>query len=438
MADHPADSRLTTWEMLHHYRYTLVFLYAVAFLLRVAAGLTVSPVNFRSPLENDEPEYYQIARSILDRGEYAMIVQQSLDRTPTPTAFRLPIPSLAFAVGLTAWGDSIAALRMVSVIVSAFSAPLLFLFALKITTRRGAWISALVGAAWPPWLVYSIAVLSEPFFVPALLLGLILSADALADPNKRRLFQAGLSWGLASMIRPHGLPMMLLLAAMFAARGRLRGAMLVVLGFVIMVLPWTARNQITMGHPTFMETVGGETFFGSNNQEVLETPEMHGMWIAPLLVPKYKNHLKDIHNEHERNREQYNMAFEFLGSHLADIPRLIVYKVVRWLTPLTDSKGIIRLAVFLTYVPLALLVLFGFIGRRYPLDPPRILALLWSFTLLVLCVVMWGILTRGRLLLEVIWIPWAVDTALGLLRLQGSSEVEPEDSRVLAEPATAR
>ena len=66
MADHPADSRLTTWEMLHHYRYTLVFLYAVAFLLRVAAGLTVSPVNFRSPLENDEPEYYQIARSIID------------------------------------------------------------------------------------------------------------------------------------------------------------------------------------------------------------------------------------------------------------------------------------------------------------------------------------------------------------------------------------
>ena len=425
MSVEPSDSRSTTWETLFDHSYALVFLYAMAVALRVFAGLTFSPVNFKTPLENDEPEYREIARGILDRGEYAMVVQQSPIHAPTPTAFRLPIPALGFALGMKVWGDTIMTLRLVSVIVSSLSAPLLFLFALKVTTPRRAWISALIGAAWPPWLVYSLSVLSEPFFIPALLLGMITSADALSHPSPKLSLKAGLAWGLASMVRPHGLPMLLLIGAVFVVRRLFRAAALLALGFAVFVIPWTVRNTVVMGTPTFMETVGGETFLGSNNPYVLNRPELYGMWFAPLEIEEYREHLKDFPNENDRNREQYRMGFEFLRTNWQSIPRLVVYKLVRWLTPVTDSKGIIRLAVFASYVPLVLLVLLGFLGRRYPLDSPRVLALLWTFTLVVLCVVMWGILTRGRLLLELVWIPWAVDTALGWLRVRGVSDDMP-------------
>jgi len=52
------------------------------------------------------------------------------------------------------------------------------------------------------------------------------------------------------------------------------------------------------------------------------------------------------------------------------------------------------------------------------------LVLIWTFVLIGITVVYWGILTRGRLLLELVWIPWACltvwDIAKRMLRLDSA------------------
>jgi hypothetical protein len=188
-----------------------------------------------------------------------------------------------------------------------------------------------------------------------------------------------------------------------------------------MLLPWMIRNFIQFHRIEPLETVSGETFLGANTPRVLSDPSLHGMWISPMGIPQYRQRLASVHDEFQRRDIQRQIAWQFLSDTRASIPRLTIYKLWRWLTPITGSAGMVRWIVLATYGLLLALLLIGISLRVYQPSIELKLAILCTISLFVSTIVYWGILTRGRMLLEFIWIPWACAAACRLFQPRSSS-----------------
>jgi hypothetical protein len=384
-------------------------LYGLALVVRVAAGLVL---GMNQPAGNDEPEYYEPAISLAQGEGYRMVPQQSPDGVAHLTAYRMPGPALVLALSFLGLGTKIELARWMSVIVGSLSAPLMYLFSRRFLPASVAALAGLACALYPTWIYFSLFIYAEPYFLPASLLALLLTLRAIeAGGSLPAALLAGLSWGVVTLVRPHGLPMAFLAALYCAWRLGWRPAGAFMLGAMVPLVPWVVRNYAVFGRPVLLATEGGETMLGANNPYVLNDPEEHGMWVPPMRVPEYRERLRPIRDEIQRDEEQKALAIHFLRDHAGDIPALVAYKLWRWLTPVTKSGGLIRLLVLCSYgVLLALLLAGAFLGV-FRSSPALHLVLLWTILMVSVTAVYWGGLTRGRLSLELMWIPWGTWSA---------------------------
>jgi len=408
---------------------TFFTLYLVSLFILVVIGWSR---GLHRPPEGDQLEYYNGAVSISRGNGYALIPQQSADGMPHLSAFRMPGPSLILALAFRIFGTGVSVARLCPAFFAAFAAPLMYLYARQATTTAAAaLISSLLFLLHPVWNFMGSEVLSEPFFVPGLLLSLWLTgrafqsqSSAMAQPDRENArppaaghaiwLLAGLSWGVTALIRPQGLPLVALIALLAVWRGAWRAGAVLVLGVVLLLSPWAIRNFMDFGRFEFLETVSGETFLGCNNPYVLSEPAMHGMWISPMRVPEYRARLANVHDDFQRRNIQNQIAFRFLKDNLASVPRLLVYKVWRWLTPITGSGGLTRILVLCWYGLFLLLMLMGAPLGVFKRSTPLSIALLCTFTFFVVTIAYWGLLTRGRMILELIWLPWAASGTIAL------------------------
>jgi hypothetical protein len=398
-----------------------VGLYLLALLVRGVAALAL-PINIPAlplnrPLVNDEPEYYVPAVCIAQGQGYCKIPQQSIDQVLRPTAYRMPGPSLILALAFVMLGPSIELARWLSIVIGSLSAPMMYLFARKFIPGRAALFSGLACALWPTHIYNCFYVQSESYFIPAMLLSLLLTLGALGSRSLWPSLIAGAAWGMTTLIRPHGLPMSGLIALYMFWHLDWRHAGALVLGVSCMLAPWVVRNWITFDRPVLLATEGGETLLGANNPYVMDDPALRGMWISPLSIAEYRDHLRSIQNDFKRDEEQRKMALTYLRENTDKVPTLVFYKLWRWLTPVTESSGVFRVGVLLSYGLLLVSLFVGLFLRVFRSTPALHLALMWTCILLALTCVYWGGLTRGRLPLEIIWLPWGVGAAFALFGL---------------------
>jgi hypothetical protein len=215
-------------------------------------------------------------------------------------------------------------------------------------------------------------------------------------------------------MRPHALSMAALVFLLAITESRRRFAVLFSAGFLMILLPWTIRNFVAFRHFEPLATESGETFLGANNPYVLSDPSLHGMWIAPVGVPQYRSRLADVHDDFQRSAIQRAIAMRFLNDNRAAVPRLVAFKVWRWLTPIAKSRGAVRWIILCSY---GLLLAMLAIGLPMGLYVPTIelkLVVLCTVSLFITTAIYWGNLTNGRMPLEIIWIPWASAAACRL------------------------
>jgi hypothetical protein len=258
--------------------------------------------------------------------------------------------------------------------------------------------------------------LSEAFFVPAMIFALIWSVNSLDSKDSKSSFYAGLAWGLTTLMRPHGLPLFIAFALYSGWRTGWRPMVLSLLGFSCLMAPWFVRNLVVFGRPVLLATEAGETLLGSNNPYVLKDPELHGLWLSPMKVPQYRERLLPIQDELERNRQQNAMALQYLREHPPNIPILAFYKLRRWLTPIPKSRGMIRVLVLVSYGGLLFFLFLGLFTGAYTRSTSLLIQVTCSIFFASITIVYWGALIRGRLPLEILWIPWASLAATQFIR----------------------
>jgi 4-amino-4-deoxy-L-arabinose transferase-like glycosyltransferase len=402
-------ARLVRWVENRSSTQIFISLYLIALCFRlVILWLTA----MHTPLESDAKIYFDKAVLLAKGDGYVRFWPDGVFR---PTANHVPGTTLFLTMGVLLFGKHEIAGRLMAILISSFSAPLLYRFALNIEGAFPAVLAGLCGALYPTWAFYSVNTLSEPFLMPLLLLALIVTHKAFESSAWGIAFGAGLAWGAATLVRPVVVPMTGLVALYFVSRGKWKGGFVLGLGFLAMLSPWLVRNYMVFGR-LLLANQGGEVLLGSNNPYILATPKNYGMWIAPREVPEYREKLEGVRDEITENTIEKQLAMDYLRQNRKDIPRLVYYKLERWLTPITETGGSVRILVLGSYGVLLVLLFVGLFRGVYRSSIDLHLVLLWTLVLIGITIVYWGILTRGRLLLELVWLPWACLTAWDIVK----------------------
>lgn len=229
-------------------RLLLVLVLALSALLQATV---VSRTKVNAPLRVDALDYYSYAVNLRDHGVYSLQRFWLSDpaRVPPPDAVRPP----GYALFVMALNPSVSWqwLRKIGYVQSVFavlSVLLVYLVGRRFLDPGWALLAAFLTAICPSLVVMSTYVLSETLFTFLLLLATFASLAALRRPADWRFaLLAGLAWGASALVRPttQFLPALFLLLALVLPwlKPLRRTAGIALLGFVLALAPWIARNQ---------------------------------------------------------------------------------------------------------------------------------------------------------------------------------------------------
>jgi 4-amino-4-deoxy-L-arabinose transferase-like glycosyltransferase len=320
----------------------VIVIFALAFGLRLAAtamfeGLHEGPS--RKGFGADAVEFNAIAANLAVNHEYAIIAGH-------PTSFRAPgFPLLLSSVYMVAGVNNFLAARILFCLVGAALTVVIFFLTRTITNELTATVAAALTAVYPNVLYYNIHFSSEPLFTLLLTLSTWLLVCGWKRNSLRDYALSGLALGLAALTRPVAFYFSPFIVAGILWIGRrqfprtLINATILALASVLPIVPWTIRNFRV--HDRWLPFVsnGGSTFWGSNNEIVLNKLQFHGRWIPTGQMGEQKADVKQLTNEVDCDRLEWEHGKQFVREHFHDLPRLAWYKFVELWTPLCKTPN---------------------------------------------------------------------------------------------------
>lgn len=177
-----------------------------------------------------------------------------------------PLAPIVFALGLFAGGGGAAGARLVNVLFSALTTPLVEALTRRVSTGPAARAAALCHLAYPAFAGFASLLWSETLFIFLLAAAVLFFLDAArpgATPRRavRSALAGGLLLGLATLARAAGLPFLAVLPAWLARtappRQRLRLAGLALIAALTTLAPWLAVLHAREGRLVAVSTSNG-------------------------------------------------------------------------------------------------------------------------------------------------------------------------------------
>ena len=318
-------------------RGTVILLVLLALVLRVAVALFWAP-----QLTGDALDYLRLAGGLV-RGEGLIDVagRPTSWRPPLYPALIAPFVALSAHVGME---TAQMALRLVQAVVSSLSVALVYYIAWSIFGRGVALVAGLLTTVSVVQVAAVSHLLTETVFVMMLLLALALltwaERDGEPSGEKRRsrlgYLGAGLVLGAAALLRGVLLPFPFVVAGFLVVLGaladeekpRLRGggrAVLILVGFVVAVGPWTMRNYGVHGSFVPVSTQGGATLYAGNHP-----PDGY---IMGLMADDERTRRAEGMSEVEASRYLAAMTLRDWSEEPGEAVRLAVLKMLYFWTP---------------------------------------------------------------------------------------------------------
>lgn len=209
--------------------------------LLALAGVVRAMFLFRAPvfLRHDSVTYFQAG--------YDLARGQGFD---LPLR-RTPLYPLFIAGVVATLGEDLRGLAFVQHLLGLATVAATYLLGKALFGRVAGALAGLITALSAPLLIYEHYILSEPLFTPLLVLGLLLIVYALRGGRAWLYVVGGAILATAALSRP--IAQALLPVVPFAIlvqhgpRPSLRPTLFVLLGFALVLLPWTVRSALATG-----------------------------------------------------------------------------------------------------------------------------------------------------------------------------------------------
>lgn len=245
-----------------------------AIWLAVLAGLVLRLVFgfgywVGKPLTHDEREYLSLATNLVEGRGFSYPAAAPGETEPERFG-RAPLYPLFLAAVTGPTGlDALTAIRLAQSLLGALGVWLVTLVASRVAGPRAGLAAAWIAAVYPPLVWTPAYVFSETLYM-ALALGHVLVAGRVLGERggwgtQGRLLWCGAVGGLAALARPAHLFFLLLLWLWLLTKRRLRDAVLIAVGALVVIAPWTARNVREYGRVVLIASEGGITFWTGNH-----------------------------------------------------------------------------------------------------------------------------------------------------------------------------
>lgn len=238
-------------------RVPIPWILALAFVVRavfvIAFALTSNWPNY-GPLEGPQDSqggvdgYIQIARTLFTSGEYAFAPGED------PVPFRPPfVPFLMLLFGAWSTHHWFWVWLVYSVGAGTFTLWVVHRCALEMSLGALSTRIVLLAVALHPYLIFSTRVPALPVTLTLICTMIAWTTLRFIKRRGRHGLGLGLAWGIGALTHGSFLPLMApyFLSLMFLSTGswkrRLRDLSIASLTCLVLVAPWTLRNQITFG-----------------------------------------------------------------------------------------------------------------------------------------------------------------------------------------------
>jgi 4-amino-4-deoxy-L-arabinose transferase-like glycosyltransferase len=295
----------------------------VAVLIRIPVALLMGDRVEVLPGIQDQVSYDALARSLLDGRGYSF-PENWYPFTPanTPTAhwsFLYPL-YLAGVYAITGYHPLVA--RLVQGIVgSALLCLLVYRIGRRVANEDAGLVAGGLAAVYGYFIYYSVALMTETFFIVLVLLTLYLALEIKENPTLLRWVGLGLSLGLAGLLRQTVLLFVPFLLYWLFLELRTRGIRwwqfaMPVLMIILFITPWTVRNYLVYREVLLLNSNAGYALYASSN------PNLGTDWDNETVVIPVPEELKG-ESEAGLDRALTKRGIEFI---LADPQRYL------WLT----------------------------------------------------------------------------------------------------------
>jgi hypothetical protein len=374
----------------------------LAVLLRVGVALYLGDIVDAPPLLTDQRSYDALGARLItghgfsfDRGWYPFTEPN------TPTAHWSFLYSLFVAGVYGLFGIHPLAVRIIQGIAGGILLPwMTYRLARRVFAPKLAWlpiVAALVAAVYAYFVLYAATLMTETFYMVALLWSLERTLAFTGNPTPAQGVLLGLALGVAALLRQSVLPWVavacawLLGAAYLQKRLRQTGiGLLCTTGIIAaLILPFTIRNYLVYGQFLLLNSNAGYAMYSAQHP-------MHGTdfqeFAAAPAPPEVLGH-----NEAQMDRELMRIGIGFV---LADPGRYLLLSLSRaqayiefWPSPdstLLHNLG--RVGSFALYLPFMLYGLFVALRNRAALWPSRLSFAIAPPVLTLLFIVFYSIL----------------------------------------------
>jgi 4-amino-4-deoxy-L-arabinose transferase-like glycosyltransferase len=324
-------------------------------------------------------------------------------RFGAPTAYRPPLWPIAlgatYAIAQPLHIDRWTAGRLVQALLGAAVAALTGAIAARLWGRRTGLIALALTAVFIPLILDGMTLISEPLFV-ALALGAMLAAlEFRRSPRAATAIGAGILVGLAALTRSNGVLLALPLVLTIGTRSKASAAASLA-AVVLVIAPWTIRNEHVLHAFVPVSTESGPTLLGTYNQSARAIPGCTGCWVLLSRSPgeeELATRLKRL-TEVQRDSESRRLALRFAEQHPGYVAQVAWGNSVRLLelagagrtrftaTTIDVPPGLAVVGAYALWVLLALVVVAVAIPQARRRIPPAfvaLLAFLWVTTVLI-------------------------------------------------------
>ena len=347
-------------------KYLLLLILLISALLRCGLAVYVQRQLDQQPertyvIEGDADGYWKLAQAILQGEEYSLYA-------PPRRVLRMPGFPLVLAGAMSVVGEDHFRVRLVLALLGVVACYVVYLLGKELAGENVGVIAAGLVAVSPVMAGFSILFLSETVFAIAMLISLwvlVKLANVKWGDNDR--FQgslwsalAGISLAAAFYVRPSWLlilPIVVVLILWSAKGHRVRAlerAVLLILGFAVMLLPWVYRNYQVTGHFVPTTLWAGPSLYDGLNPQATGDSDMTFF---------ERDQVMNRMSEYEMNRYYTKQAVEYARQHPGHVIQLMGAKLLRYWKPWPNAPQFrswwMMAAVSVIFLPAMLLAVYG-------------------------------------------------------------------------------